>query len=77
MAYSGCPLMREHDVTFHAATAVTGVRRGTDAFYIFVNINGKTTRLALTFPALGGVRLAAKGGFFAADDNNPITYSGQ
>ena len=77
MAYSGCPLMREHDVTFHAATAVTGVRRKADAFYIFVNINGKTTRLALTFPALGGVRLAAKGGFFAAADNHPITYSGQ
>ena len=77
MAYSGCPLMREHDVTFHAATAVTGVRRKADAFYIFVNINGRTTRLALTFPALGGVRLAAKGGFFAAADNHPITYSGQ
>ncbi len=77
MAYSGCPLMREHDVTFHAATAVTGVRREADAFYIFVKINGRTTRLALTFPALGGVRLAAKHGFFAADDNKAITYSGQ
>ena len=76
MAYSGCPLMREHNVTFHAATAVTGVRRGADAFCIFVKINGRTTRLALTFPALGGVRLAAKHGFFATDDNKAITYSG-
>lgn len=77
MAYSGCPLMREHTVTFHAATAVTGVRRGADAFCFFVKINGKTVRLSLAFPALGGVRLAAKHGFFAADDNKAITYSGQ
>lgn len=77
MAYSGCPLMREHKVTFHAADAVTGVRRGADAFCFFVKINGKTVRLAVTFPAVGGVRLTAKPGFFAADDRHTVTYSGQ
>ncbi len=77
MGSVGCPVMKEIAVDWHGAEKVTSIQKSEKSFCIRVKIANKTKTLTVSFPKVGGVRIADGCGFFEYADALPIAYSGK
>ena len=80
MAYSKCPPMPVIPVEWHDNVHLTSIQKESNAFLFRTKVQNKAVTFAVTFPAVGGVRLTAvnvEKGFFDCTDNGAITYSGK
>lgn len=67
-------------VEWHDNVHLTSIQKESNAFLFRTKVQNKAVTFAVTFPAVGGVRLTAvnvEKGFFDCSDNGAITYSGK
>ena len=66
-------------VEWHDNVHLTSIQKESNAFLFRTRVLNKAVTFAVTFPAVGGVRLTAvnvEKGFFDCTNNGAITYSG-
>lgn len=77
MPAHGCPVMKEVAVEWHNSAKITSIKKQENAFVIRTKLGNKIRTLTVTFPTVGGVRVADGCGFFNYTEALPVTYTGK